>query len=208
MNDSFMRFGSVSAIISGVLSIIYAIFLLGISSASPYIGYLGSWVILALSGFFFTAAYLSLYKVLQKREDGFSLYAMLLGVMASFITILRGGYQSVIMIQTGNIALPITPPSQTDPGGIATFGIVGLVSLIFGWLILRTSLLPKNLGYIGILNAVLLVILYFSIVFNWMTVTVISGGLSSVIVSPLWWIWLGLRLQNQTLSMQSDAVKK
>ena len=56
MQTSFSRFGGISAIIVGVLSILYAIFFLGVTRQSEYVGSLGSWVILAVSGLFSSAA--------------------------------------------------------------------------------------------------------------------------------------------------------
>ena len=69
----------------------------------------------------------------------------------------------------------------------------GLFTL-FGWLIVRSALLPRTLGLLGILNAVLLVILYFASAGELQSLVLISGGLTSLIVGPVWWIWLGLNL--------------
>jgi hypothetical protein len=38
------------------------------------------------------------------------------------------------------------------------------------------------------------VALYFATVAGAQTLILISGGLTSVIVGPIWWIWLGLQL--------------
>ena len=82
-------------------------------------------------------------------------------------------------------------PSQVDPAGVATFLIVGIVFLINSWLILRSSRLPRSLGYLGLFNAALLIILYFATASSLQTLILISGGLTSVIVGPIWWIWFG-----------------
>ena len=56
MNNSFPRFGAISAILVGLLSIAYAIFYLVIYRQAELTGILGSWIILAASGIFSGAA--------------------------------------------------------------------------------------------------------------------------------------------------------
>jgi hypothetical protein len=85
-------------------------------------------------------------------------------------------------------------PSQVDPAGLATFLVVGVVAFLFSWLILSTNALPRPLGYVGIFNAFILVVLYFASAGGLQRLILISGGLTSVIVGPIWWIWLGLAL--------------
>lgn len=201
MNDSFERFGGYAAILTGVLSIVYAVFFLIISRSSEYTGILGSWIILAFSGLFSSAAILALYRLLRTREDGFSQYAMLLGVLASFATLIHGGYQSIQILQTGQLGAPTGGPSQVDPAGLAAFGVTGIVALLFGWLVIRTGALPRNLGYVGLFNGILLIVLFFATVFSSQTLILISGGLTSVIVGPIWWIWLGRALMRARPAM-------
>jgi hypothetical protein len=86
-------------------------------------------------------------------------------------------------------------PSQVDPAGLASFFLVGIAAFVFGWLIVRGGALPRALGYVGMLNAALLVILFFASASNAQTLILISGGLTSVIVGPVWWVWLGLNLR-------------
>ena len=50
MNNSFPRFGAISAKLVGLLSIAYAIFYLVIYRQAELTGILGSWIILAASG--------------------------------------------------------------------------------------------------------------------------------------------------------------
>ena len=88
-----------------------------------------------------------------------------------------------------------TAPSEVDPAGLAAFFVIGIVSLFFSWLMLKGGALPRSLGYLGILNTVLLVILYFASAGGVQTLVLISGGLTSVIVGPIWWIWLGVKLR-------------
>jgi hypothetical protein len=183
----FNKIGGYSAIIVGVLSILYAIFYLIISRQSEALGITGSWLILEASGIFSSAAYVGLYGRVRSTNEGLALWALLLGVMASFATLVHGGYEAHVVGQASSL-------SQVDPNGLATFGVVGLVSLLFSWLVVRGGGLAKNFGYLGIFNALLLIVLYFATVAGSMPIILLSGGLTSVIIGPIWWIWLGLQL--------------
>lgn len=207
MDRSFSRFGGLSAALVGVLSVLYALFYLVIAPQAEFLGTFGSWVILAASGIFTSAAYVALYLHIKGNgENGFALWALLLGVMSSFATLMHGGQQA-LLVNALRSADPATRtlieslrtiPSEVDPAGLATFGVVGLVAGIFSWQILRTGSLPRGLGYLGIANAVLLVVLYAATAANVQPLILLSGGLTSVIAGPLWWIWLGLRLMRGT----------
>jgi hypothetical protein len=189
MKDNFSKFSGYAAIVTGILSILYAIFFLVIARQAEFIGLFGSWVILALSGIFTSAAYVGLYGRMKSASEGFALWGLLLGVASSFATLMHGGYQALLVGQASGAAL-----SEVDPRGLAAFGVVGLVSFIFSWLIVRSGVLAKTFGYLGLFNALLLVVLYFATVAGAQTVILISGGLTAVIVGPIWWIWLGLQL--------------
>ena len=197
MTNSFPRFGGASAILVGLLSIAYALFYLVISRQAPFIGILGSWIILAASGIFSSAAYVALYSRLKPAGEGFALWALLLGVMASMATLAHGVYEALLMLAGTTQEVP----SQVDPAGLASFFIVGIVAFVFGRLIVRSGLLPTRLGYLGMFNALLLVVLFFASAASVQTLILISGGLTSIIVGPIWWIWLGwqlLRFQPET----------
>jgi hypothetical protein len=206
------RFPALSATLVGILSIGYAIFFLLISKSAPFIGGLGSWLILAASGFFSSAVYVALYTRLKGHDETMALWAMVLGVGASFATILHGGYQALLLVRPGLSAGPVIDalPSQADPGGLATFFLVGIVSLIFSSLILRSGIFPKNLGILGMVNGCLLIILYLATISAAQTLILISGGLTSVILGPIWWIWIGscLRDRSTVPAMQSSPTSQ
>jgi hypothetical protein len=201
----FHRFAGWSAILVGLLSLLYALFYLVIARQAEFLGTFGSWVILAISGIFSSAAYVGLYQRLKSSFDGLELWALALGILASFATLQHGIYRALLV---RGLAVSDTATrdsidtarrlfSQVDPAGLATFFVVGLVSFLFSWMILSSleNRLPSGLGYLGILNAILLVVLFFASSVGNQTLILISGGLTSVIAGPIWWIWLGLSLQ-------------
>ncbi|HEY4688675.1 MAG TPA: hypothetical protein VIK33_05135 [Anaerolineae bacterium] len=190
MRDPFGRFGGMSAIIVGALSILYAIFYLVIAPRAAYVGTLGSWLILGASGIFTSAAFVALYTRMKSASEGQALWAALLGVGSSFATLAHGAYEALLV--SPSTSAP--SPSQTDPAGLASFFVVGIVTFAFAQLIVRSGVLPRNLGYLGMFNSLLLVILFFANVASAQTLILISGGLTSVIVGPIWWVWLGREL--------------
>lgn len=209
------KFGGYSAILVGALSILYAIFYLVIARQAEYLGILGSWFILALSGIFTSAAYVGLYRRVSSSNEGYALWALLLGVGASFATLQHGVYQTLLVSgirpadETVKDAIDLVQqiPSQVNPAGLATFFMVGLAIFLFNWLIVHSGALPRSLGYLGIFNAVLLTILFIASANDLQLLILISGGLTSVIVGPIWWIWLGLVLMREQTSMPAPAVK-
>lgn len=213
MDKEFDRFGSICAVIVGLLSILYAVFYLVIARQDEFTGTLGSWVILAASGIFSSAVYVALYRRISgPGENGFALWALLLGEMSAFATLMHGGHQALLtnVLRTADPATRMlmenlrTMPSEADPAGLATFGTVGLVAALFSWQILRTRALSRSLGYIGLFNAFLLVVLYAATAANLQPLILLSGGLTALFVGPVWWIWVGIQLMRSTRQLQSQ----
>ncbi len=206
MEDGFDRFGGLSAILVGILSLLYAFFYLIVARRAEYTGLYLSWVILAASGIFTSAAYVTLYGRLKAVSTGAALWAAALGVGASFATLVHGGYEALTMSRvraaegaaSGALQAVSQLPSQIDPAGLAAFGVVGLSSFVFGWLIVKSGRLSRGLGWVGLLNAGLLAILFLATAGRAQRVILLSGGLTSVIVGPIWWIWLGAELMRPT----------
>jgi|GEM_PF-2860459 hypothetical protein len=205
MNNSFTRFGGAAAILTGVLSIVYAVLFLFVSRVFEYGGILGSWIVLGGTAFFAIAAYVGLYECLQERAHSFALFALLLGAMAGFAMLQHGAFEAIQIYRRGAVDTALGAPSQVDAAGLASFGVIGIVALLWGWLIVRTGELPRTLGYVGIFNAALLVTLFFATVVGSQLLILVSGGLTSVIVGPVWWIWLGRSLRNENAALQTHA---
>lgn len=204
MNDHFGRFGSLAATLTGILSIVYAIFFLFISRANEYVGILGSWIVLGGTAFFALAAYVALYQHVKAREPGYALFALLLSGMASFAMLQHGAFQAIDIFRRGALDSALGAPSQVDPAGLATFGVVGISAFLWGWLIVRTNIFSRALGYVGMLNAALLITLFFATIVGSQPLVLLSGGLTSVIIGPVWWIWLGRVLASQRAAIVSE----
>ena len=217
MGKEFNRFGGMCAVIVGLLSILYAVFYLVIARQSEFIGSLGSWVILATSGIFSSAAYVALYwRISGQSENGFTLWALLLGEMSAFATLMHGGHQALLTsaLRTADPATRLLIenvymlPAEVDPAGLATFGTVGVVAALFSWQILHTGALSRSLGYVGLFNAFLLVVLYAATAANLQPLILLSGGLTALIVGPVWWIWVGIHLVRATRQLPLPSLRR
>ena len=135
----------------------------------------------------------------EEHPDGVAhLRSLILGLAGAVGSMVHGGY---------DLANAINPPpdfttelpNQVDPRGLLTFGLGGVALLTLGWLAHRSrGMFPSQLGYVGYLSGALSIILYLG------RLTVLSASspiilapalLNGFIVSPLWYVWVGLVLR-------------
>jgi hypothetical protein len=109
---------------------------------------------------------------------------------------IHGGYDLANAINppaSANLDLP----SQIDPRGLLTFGVMGIALFVIAWLIGRSVVLPKGLGYLGYLLASLLVIIYLArLIILDPSHPILLGPVlvAGFAVNPVWYVWLGLAL--------------
>src|SRR5690349_13486325 len=106
--NSPSRFGGISAIIVGALSILYAVFYLLIKPQAPALGSMGSSLILASSGFFTAAAYVALDGRVRAAQPELARWALLLGAGASVATLLHGVYGALLYNAISTASDPAT----------------------------------------------------------------------------------------------------
>ncbi|HLF87441.1 MAG TPA: DUF4386 family protein [Anaerolineales bacterium] len=82
-----------------------------------------------------------------------------------------------------------------DPQGWLGFGGVGAWVLVVSLLALRGGRWPSSLAYLGIAIAVLYWLIVVSFVFDIAILLSIVAGLGGVVLAPIWYIWVGLRLR-------------
>jgi hypothetical protein len=144
----------------------------------------------------------TLYSILKATDSGLALVGLLLATVGMGGAIVHGGYDLALGVNP----VPALPagvsdlPSQVDPRGLLTFGISGLAIGVFTWLMQRSRRFPASLIYTGWLLALLMEILYLGrliILDAKNPVIVVAALLAGFIVNPLWYVLVGLRLQNQ-----------
>jgi hypothetical protein len=194
LDVSYNRFGGVCAVLLGAGSFLYAVFFLILGRQAGDFGKTGSWVILAVNGLLATAAYVALYERTRDAGREFSLWGLLLGFAQGLAMMANGVYQAVFGGQPTSDPLARGVPSWADPKGLGTFLLFGIASFVFARVFLATGVLPRWLGYLGMVNGVVLVILFFANVFDSLPVILVTGGLTSVILTPVWWVLIGREL--------------
>ena len=93
----------------------------------------------------------------------------------------------------------IAIPSGVDPQFLFRYGVIGLWILVVSILGLLGGKLPKILSYLGIATAILYWLLAATDVLGSETIIrSIIAMLGAVIVGPIWYIWIGVRLRKVT----------
>lgn len=92
-----------------------------------------------------------------------------------------------------------------DPQGWLSFGMVGAWVLAVSLLALRENLWPKSLSYVGIALAGIYWLIVVGNVFGIGILLSIAAALGGVILAPVWYIWVGLRLR-QVEQMEHAAI--
>ncbi len=207
----YERFGGLCAIIAGAGGLAYSISFVIISRSAPDVSAVLSPLFLMLGGLLASAVMLALYQRLRETEATFALWAALLGVVAALGSTVHGGYDLANAINPPSVGDSLQNqlnnlPSQVDPRGLLTFGVSGIAFLILSWLILRGGQLPKALGYLGYLLGALLILVYLGrlIILSPSNPALLgAAGLTGFLISPLWYIWLGVTLWRGQNSRQS-----
>jgi hypothetical protein len=198
----YSRFAGIAAILAGIGGLLYSLdftaYALGIRPSAPELG-----AFLLVGGVLTSAVFVALFDRLRGTDATFAGFALLLGVIAALGSALHGGYDLANALHPevfGRAGVPADVPSQVDPRGLATFGISGVALLLFSWLIVRSTVLPKRLGYLGYLLGALLVVIYLGrLIVLHPAPLLVPAAVTGLIVNPAWYIWLGLALRSPSL---------
>jgi hypothetical protein len=196
-DESFGRFAGVCAQIVGIGGLAYSIaFITLLKADGGDAAATTAAIFLLASSLLATPVLVAVYLRLRPGGPGLALWGLLVGVVAALGTAMHGGF---------DLANQINPPATSfgdlpnlvDPRGLLTFGLSGLGLAVTAWLIVRSGLLPRNLGFVGAVLAVLLVVIYLGrlIILDPEHLLLLgAAGLAGFIVNPVWWIWLGREL--------------
>jgi hypothetical protein len=197
---SYTRFGGVCMLLAGVTGFLYSVSFVIIDRISSRVADKTSAIFLLLGGLLASVALVALYERLRRLEadPGFTLWALLLGIVSALGSAVHGGYDLANAIHA-----PATNPdlpSGVDPRGLLTFGLAGLATFTFAWLIRHTTAFPYRLGTLGMTLGLFLLIIYLGrmIVLNAHNpLIVIPAVLAGFVMTPAWYFWLGTWLLKQ-----------
>jgi uncharacterized protein DUF4386 len=82
-----------------------------------------------------------------------------------------------------------------DPQAWLRYGAVGVWILVVSVLALRGNIWPKSLAYVGIGVAIAYCLIVATNLLQVQLFTAIVAGVGGVILFPVWYIWLGVRLR-------------
>lgn len=83
------------------------------------------------------------------------------------------------------VAVAHATPSPVDPRGLATFLAAGLVVLVLG-LAVRSD--DRRLGLLGVALGCDMVVLFLATAVGVGALVLLTGGLASVVLGPIWWV--------------------
>jgi hypothetical protein len=202
-SPTYERFAGLLAILAGISGFLYAVAFVGIARSNPQLGGLFSALFLMLGGLLTSAVIVELYQRLRETDESFALWALALGLIGAAGSAIHGGYDlaNAINVPDSIPANLANLPSQVDPRGLLTFGVAGLGILLVSWLMVRGGQFPRNLGYLGYVLGILLIVIYLArlIILDPTNPLVVAAVLpTGFIINPLWYIWLGLSLRRNT----------
>jgi hypothetical protein len=212
------KIAAFSAVVVAGLSLLYAVAYLVIAPAEQrksdvdafyrsYLAHPGGMRIastcLLVSGFIVGLPAVALRRRLLGRAATASTWAAIVGVAAGYATSahalwslvgtdrLAQHFASADGATHAAIVLAHVTPSPIDPFGIAKFAFAGLAVLLFG-AALRPS--RRGLGTLGIVLGVDMVALFVANSVGSTPAVLLTGGLASVILGPVWWVSIGRML--------------
>ncbi len=202
MTVSFERLAGYCAVLTGAGGFLYSVAFVIIARPAPDLGANLSWLLLMVGGLLTVPVLVALHGRLRDVNQGAALTALLLAAYGVLGSVVHAGYEIANVVHLGKI--PVSDlPSQVDPRGLLTFGVTGLGLLIFASLIGRSPRFPMGLSRLGLLTGALLIVVYLArlIIFSPTNPLVLAGaGISGFIVTPIFYIWLGLVFLNQSFT--------
>lgn len=102
----------------------------------------------------------------------------------------------VMVDESAQTAILAMGPRFIAGNALPDFGLVGLWMLVINWLALRSEIFPNGLAYVGLATGVAYAFVVAGNILNIGLLISIAAGLGGVILAPIWFIWVGVRLRN------------
>jgi hypothetical protein len=211
---AFERMAALAAAAVAGLSLLYAIAYLGITPAEQraanvddfYRSYLAhptgtrmASTCLMLSGLVVGPAVVAVARRFAGRAPSALSWVTILGVIGGLATAAHGltgllgvdelahKYDAGDAATRAAVAVAHASPSQVDPRGLATFLVAGIVALVLGLTIRGTD---RRLGLLGVVLGVDMAALFVATAVGIGPLVLLTGGLASVVLGPIWWLAL------------------
>ena len=169
-------------------------------------GYTVSLGIAALDALLTIAVILAISESLQSANPGWVRWTSNLAIVGSAVgaveflnrIVLNPARAAAYVKGDAAVKAALTVPGALaglDPQAWLRFGAVGLFILVVSVLALRGNIWPKSLAYVGIGLAIAYGLVVTTNLLQIQLFTAIVGGIGFVVLAPIWYIWLGVRLR-------------
>ena len=199
-SNSFQRFGGLCAFLAGIFGFLYSVAFIVVARSNVQLGGLLASLFLLLGGLSASAALTALFQRVQTTDEGLATWGRALAMAGAVGSIIHGGYDlaNAIHVPESDPLNLANLPNAVDPRGLLTFGVAGVGLIIAAGLMVRSKNLPTNLGYLGYILGIVLVVIYLArliILDATNPVVVITVVITGFILNPIWNIWLGISLR-------------
>ena len=189
-DPTLARLGAWTAFASAILALVYAVGFVFLKSGNIYSP------ALFIGGLVNAVTLVAVYERVKVNGSGLVLLGLLLGFAGTLGATIHGAYDVANLFHQPATVTDATLPFQVDPRGLLTFGISGLGVLALSWQALRNAALPRNVGQLGVVLGVLLVVIYLGrlIVLDANSLLILVPAGLGTIVSIAWYFLVGREL--------------
>ena len=183
---------------------ISAVFLQSLSESSLVFS-VHYWIVAVLS-LLTIAVYLALLSLLRKHLDGPLCWAAALGLVGAALSALDFAYVGVEAPRLARAFSNASPAAQSvlatlgiphiDPCFLA-WGLMGIFGVAANTAALRHRLLPRALGYIGVIGGVALLLVFAGSLLRSPRTIDAMVGLGGFVIGPVWYLWVGFVLRQE-----------
>lgn len=202
--SAYERMAGAGAIVAGIGGIVYSIAFLGgvVEGWAPQLGLTVASIALMVGGFLSVMVLVALYRRLLAGAAAVGLLGLMLVAVGATGAMVHGGYDLANTLNPPAVdVLPSAQlPSPIDPRGLLTFGLSGLGLLVLTWQSRRSVTLPSNITALGMAVGALLIVVYLGrliILTPTNLVVAVPAAATGLILSPLFYILLGLELRRR-----------
>ncbi len=193
---NFSQKAGLDGILAGVSAFLYAYSFLILSRTDAKTGALLAGLFLMLTGLFAMKPFIALYRRFKDLDSGYAIYAQWMSLIGALGMVMHGGYDLANAINPPMTNLPALAslPSQVDPRGLLTFGMLGVGIFTYSLLMKWSKKFPDGLVYVAMLTSFFLVVLYLG------RLVVLNPGspliaypalLNGFLIGPVFYLWLG-----------------
>jgi hypothetical protein len=190
------------AIAAGIGGIVYSVAFLGgvVAGWAPDLGKLVSSIALLVGGIFTVVVMVAIYRRLLPVAAAAALLGLALVVIGATGAAVHGGFDlaNAINVPVSDPLADAKLPSPIDPRGLLTFGLSGLGLLLLMVKAREFAVITPRLAGLGVLVGALMIVIYLGrlIVLDPTNPLVAApAALTGLILTPAFYIWLGLELR-------------